>query len=170
MREEISARPERLPEDGDFLLALYASTRRPELAGLGWSAAQQDAFIRMQFDAQTRHYRASFPDACYSVIWVGGERAGRLIVNRSDDEIRIVDIALLPEFRGAGVGGWLVRRLLDQADRPAPGQMPRSGGQRRAAVLGACRVRRAGRGRGLRGHGAGVRDLARLTTCEAGFN
>ncbi len=70
----------------------------------------------MQFDAQARHYRGSFPDARHSVICVGGERAGRLIVNRSDDEIRIVDIALLPEFRGAGVGGWLVRRLLDQAE------------------------------------------------------
>lgn len=116
MRGEVSARPERLPEDGDFLLTLYASTRRPELTGLGWSAAREDAFIRMQFDAQTRHYRGSFPDAWHSVICVAGERAGRLIVNRSDGEIRIVDIALLPEFRGAGVGGLLVRRLLDEAD------------------------------------------------------
>ena len=113
---EVSVRPERLPEDGDFLLSLYASTRRPELTGLGWSAAQQDAFIRMQFDAQTRHYRGCFPDARYSVICVGGERAGRMIVRRSDDEILIVDIALLPEFRGAGTGGALVRCLLAEAD------------------------------------------------------
>jgi GNAT superfamily N-acetyltransferase len=70
----------------------------------------------MQFDAQTRHYRGSFPDAWYSVICVGGERAGRLIVNRSDDEILIVDIALLPAFRGAGVGGGLIRRLLEEAE------------------------------------------------------
>ena len=113
---EVSVRPERLPEDGDFLLSLYASTRRPELTGLGWSAAQQDAFIRMQFDAQTRHYRGCFPDARYSVICVGGERAGRMIVRRSDDEILIVDIALLPEFRGACTGGALVRCLLAEAD------------------------------------------------------
>jgi GNAT superfamily N-acetyltransferase len=116
MPGEVSARPERLPEDGEFLLSLYASTRRPELTGLGWSAAQEDAFIRMQFDAQDRHYRGSFPDAGYSVICVGGERAGRLIVNRARGEILIVDIALLPQFRGAGVGGGLVRRLIDEAD------------------------------------------------------
>jgi GNAT superfamily N-acetyltransferase len=115
MHGDVSARPERLPDDGDFLLSVYASTR-PELTGLGWSGKQQDAFIRMQFDAQTRHYRESFPHATYSVICVDGERAGRLIVNHADDQILIVDIALLPEFRRIGIGGGLVRRLLDQAD------------------------------------------------------
>jgi GNAT superfamily N-acetyltransferase len=70
----------------------------------------------MQFDAQTRHYRKSFPDATYSVIGVDGERAGRFIVNRADNEIVIVDITLTPKFRRIGVGRGLVRRLLDEAD------------------------------------------------------
>jgi GNAT superfamily N-acetyltransferase len=70
----------------------------------------------MQFDAQSRHYRGSFPEASYSVICVDGTSAGRLIVNRCADEIRIVDIALLPEFRGAGIGRELVERLLAEAD------------------------------------------------------
>jgi GNAT superfamily N-acetyltransferase len=116
MPADVSTRPERLPDDGDFLLSVYASTRQPELTGLGWPEQQQDAFIRMQFDAQTRHYRESFPDATYSVICVDGERAGRLIVNRASDQITIVDITLIPKFRGIGVGGGLVRHLLDQAD------------------------------------------------------
>ncbi len=116
MHGKVSARPELLPEDGGFLLTLYATVRKPELTGLGWSAAEQEAFIRMQFDAQIRHYRGCFPDARYSVIWVGGERAGRMIVRRSDEEILIVDIALLPEFRSAGIGSALVRRLLAEAD------------------------------------------------------
>jgi len=115
MHGDVSTRPERLPDDGDFLLSVYASTR-PELTGLGWPEQQQDAFIRMQFDAQTRHYRESFPDATYSVICVDGEPAGRLIVNHADDQILIVDIALLPKFRRTGIGSGLVRRLLDQAD------------------------------------------------------
>ena len=115
MHGDVSTRPERLPDDGDFLLSVYASTR-PDLTGLGWPAKQQDAFIRMQFGAQTRHYRESFPDATYSVICVDGEPAGRLIVNHADDQILIIDIALLPEFRRTGIGRALVRRLLDQAD------------------------------------------------------
>jgi GNAT superfamily N-acetyltransferase len=109
-------RPERTAEDGAFMRTVYASTRSPELAALGWSAPEQDAFIRMQFEAQARHYRTAFPAASHAIVCVDGEAAGRLIVHRSGDEIRIVDIALLPEFRRAGIGGELVRRLLTEAD------------------------------------------------------
>jgi GNAT superfamily N-acetyltransferase len=116
MHGEVSTRPERLPDDGDFLLSLYASTRRPELTGFGWSETEEDAFIRMQFGAQARHYRGSFPNAAYSVICVDGERAGRLIVSRSDDEIVIVDLTIVPGFRRIGIGSGLVRCLLDEAD------------------------------------------------------
>ncbi len=116
MHGEVSTRPERLPDDGDFLLSVYVSTRRQELTGLGWTEKQQDAFIGMQFDAQTRQYRESFPDATYSVICVDREPAGRLIVNHASDQILIIDIALLPKFRRTGAGSELVRRLLEQAD------------------------------------------------------
>jgi GNAT superfamily N-acetyltransferase len=115
MNRAIGIRPE-CQQDSDFLASLYASTRQSELAMLGWSAAEQDAFLRMQFDAQSRQYRSSFPDASHSIICVDGKPAGRLIVNRREDEVRIVDVALLPEFRGAGVGGELIRRLLADAD------------------------------------------------------
>lgn len=119
MSREISMRPARTGEDDDFARTVYASTRRPELTALGWSAPEQDAFIRMQFDAQTCQYQAAFPHASHRIICVDGEPAGRLIVHRSDDEIRIVDIALLPEFRRRGVGSELVGRLLTEADATA---------------------------------------------------
>jgi len=88
----------------------------PELAGIDWPQESVATFIRMQFDAQTRHYATIHPDANHSIITVEGEPAGRLIVDRSDSEIRIVDIALLPRFRRVGIGTTLVRRLLDEAD------------------------------------------------------
>ncbi len=115
MTRAISIRPE-CPQDKDFLASLYASTRQPELAILGWSTAEQHAFLAMQLDAQTRHYRAAFPAATRSIICVAGEPAGRLIVDRGEDEVHIVDVALLPEFRGAGVGGVLISSLLAEAD------------------------------------------------------
>lgn len=113
---KVSTRLSSIPDDSDFLLSLYASTRRAELASLGWPEAAQDTFIRLQFDAQTRYYRESFPNARHYVICVGGERAGRLIVDRSETEMVIVDIALLPAFRRRGVGGDLVGALLEEAD------------------------------------------------------
>ena len=113
---EVATRAVRLPEDGEFLFSLYAAIRRPEFSALGWSEAELEAFLRMQFDAQTRHYREWYSQAVSSVVLVGGQPVGRLLVDRSDEEICIVDIALLPQFRGAGVGGRLVRCLFEEAD------------------------------------------------------
>ncbi len=105
-----------LPEDGEFLLSVYEAFRRPELSMLGWSDSELSAFIRMQFDAQTLHFTRVFPDADNLLVLVDDEPAGRLMVDRSDTQIRIVDIALLPDLRGVGVGGQLVRLLSAEAD------------------------------------------------------
>lgn len=102
-------------EDAPLQLRIYASTRAEELAQVDWSEAQKDAFLRQQFDAQSRHYAVHFPDARFDVIECDGDAAGRLIVWRGPDEIRVVDIALLPAFRGRGVGEGLLRPILDEA-------------------------------------------------------
>ncbi len=70
----------------------------------------------MQFAAQHRHYHENYTDTTYEVILVDGEPAGRLYVARWRRELRIVDVALLPEHRGRGIGGSLLRELLDEAD------------------------------------------------------
>jgi GNAT superfamily N-acetyltransferase len=115
MPREVNLRPAS-PAAADFLRSVFASTRASELSALGPAGPAADAFIRMQLEAQTRHYAAAYPDARDSIIEVDGEPAGRLIVNRAEDEIRVVEIALLPDFRRRGIGGELVRRLLDEAD------------------------------------------------------
>lgn len=103
------------PGDMEFLHRVYASTREEELAVTGWSEEQKEQFLRMQFGAQHDHYQKHFPDAKYDVILAGDTPIGRLYVDRRVDEIRIIDIALLAEHRGAGVGGGLVRQLIDEA-------------------------------------------------------
>jgi GNAT superfamily N-acetyltransferase len=116
MHGEVTARPVRLPADLELLISVYGSTRKPELDMLGWTEGQIDAFIRMQFEAQDRHYRSFYPGAGHSIVEVGGRAAGRLVVDRSEAEIRIVDLALLPEFRRAGTGSAVVERLCEEAD------------------------------------------------------
>jgi len=106
----------RSPEDDDFDLSVYASIRLPELTVLGWTPEQIDDFVRMQYQAQTRHYRQHYPDAAYFIVTVAGAAVGRLIVARSDQDILIVDIALLPRYRSVGIGGILVRRLLAETE------------------------------------------------------
>lgn len=104
-------------DDRDFLVALYDSVREPELAHLGWTDAQRAAFIEHQFAAQDAHYRANYPGATLDVVEVDGQRAGRLYVHRGRSDIRIMDIALAPAFRGRGIGTALLRSLMDEAQQ-----------------------------------------------------
>jgi ribosomal protein S18 acetylase RimI-like enzyme len=100
--------------DEAFLRDVYASTRTDELALVDWTDEQKDDFVQQQFDAQDAHYHAHYTGATYDVIEVGGRPAGRLYVDRWDEEIRIMDIALLPEHRGAGIGTTLLSALLEE--------------------------------------------------------
>jgi ribosomal protein S18 acetylase RimI-like enzyme len=104
------------PGDREFLYRVYASTRTEELAVVPWDEPEKDTFLRAQFDAQDRWYREHYRRASYEVIVVDGEPAGRLYLHRGETEIRIVDIALLSEHRGNGVGTSILRDLLAEAD------------------------------------------------------
>ena len=100
------------PDDQDFLCRVYASTREQELAQVDWDEAHKTAFVQMQFDAQHRYYAENYPHAQFQIILVDGEPAGRLYVDRRAAEIRIMDITLLPAFRGQGIGSRLLNEIL----------------------------------------------------------
>ena len=111
---DLALRPMR-EADLPFLQRLYGFTREPELDRTAWSPAEKAAFIEMQFRAQHEHYQRHFAGARFEVLEQSGTPIGRLYVDRRPDEIRIIDIALLPERRGNGIGGLLMRQLLDEA-------------------------------------------------------
>lgn len=102
--------------DRDFLLRVYASTREAEMALVDWTEAQRKAFLTMQFDAQQAHYRQYYPDSTYQVILAGDEPVGRVWVGRLEDEIRILDITILPSFRNRGFGTPIIQDLMRQAE------------------------------------------------------
>jgi ribosomal protein S18 acetylase RimI-like enzyme len=102
--------------DERFLLRVYAGTREEELAPVPWSAEQKAAFVAQQFAAQSAHYAEHYAGLTADVILLGGVPAGRLLVARWAEEIRIVDISILPEFRGGGAGSLLLRELLAEAE------------------------------------------------------
>ncbi len=102
--------------DRPFLVALYRSTREPELALTDWDEPTRAAFVEQQFTAQDAHYRANYPGATLDVVEVDDEPAGRLYVHRGERDIRIMDIALARAFRGRGIGTALLRRLMAEAD------------------------------------------------------
>jgi ribosomal protein S18 acetylase RimI-like enzyme len=104
-------------EDTEFLAAVYAGTRMDELSVTDWSPEQKIEFCRMQFEAQTSHYRQHYLTAEYFIIETSESPVGRLYVDRWTREIRIMDIAILPEHRGRGIGSHLLRELQQEAAR-----------------------------------------------------
>src|SRR5256714_14062048 len=110
----ISLRPI-TPEDDSFLARVYASSRAEELAVTDWSDEDKAVFCRRQFDAQSVHYRENYPGAFLQIVESDGVSIGRLYVAHWEREIRIMDVALLPEFRGSGIGTKLLRDLQAEA-------------------------------------------------------
>ena len=98
--------------DEAFLLELYSSTRVDELAVTDWTPEQKAAFLRMQFDAQSAHYQTHYRGSEFSLVEIDGVAAGRLYVARWANEIRIVDVALIPAYRNRGIGSRLIREIL----------------------------------------------------------
>jgi ribosomal protein S18 acetylase RimI-like enzyme len=110
---------EATPADEPFLFRVYADSRREELAVVPWTAEERHAFLASQFTAQCRYYREQYEGATYHVVVADGEPVGRLFVARWPAEIRIMDIALLTERRGNGIGTRLLGALCDEADTNA---------------------------------------------------
>lgn len=104
-------------DDAPLLCRVYGSTRAAEMALVPWTDEEKAAFIAMQFEAQTTHYARYYPDADFRVIEQDGVAVGRLYLNRGESDLRIVDITLLPEARGAGIGTYLLRGILAEGVR-----------------------------------------------------
>jgi ribosomal protein S18 acetylase RimI-like enzyme len=107
------------PDDRDFLLAIFRTTREVELALTNWTELEKTAFIDAQFQAQDSHYREVYPDGRFLVVTRDREPIGRLYLARLADELRVIDIALMPTERGQGIGSSLLSAVVAEADAAA---------------------------------------------------
>jgi GNAT superfamily N-acetyltransferase len=103
--------------DLPFLERVYGSTREPELAMTDWSAERKAEFVHQQFAAQHAYYQQHYDTSAFAVVEADGVPVGRLYVDEWDDELRLVDVALLPEARGRGIGSRLLSDLQATATR-----------------------------------------------------
>ncbi len=107
--------------DEPFLSNFYALTRAPELSVVPWSDDQKRAFLQSQFEAQNRYYRERYPNASFEIIKINDRAVGRFYHAELADEIRIIDLAFLPEDFDEKIFIELVREILqkgEQAGKP----------------------------------------------------
>ena len=112
--DSISLRPV-TAADGPFLLKVYKSSRGEDLRGLGWEEERISEFLDMQYTAQQNFYETDYRQASDQVVLFDGLPVGRMIIETRENEIRCVDLGLLPEYRRLGVGTELLRQLQQQA-------------------------------------------------------
>ncbi len=105
-----------LPSDRAFLLALYTSTRADEFADLGWPVEMERAFMKMQFEAQRTDYERRHPGARCQIVQLHRCPVGRLWLAADARSLTVLDISLVAELRGQGIGGECLRRVLRCAD------------------------------------------------------
>jgi GNAT superfamily N-acetyltransferase len=105
------------PADEAFLLKLYESSRGDDLRGLGWEEERISEFLKMQYEAQQRFFESEYKRANNQIVLREDNLLGRLLVDRREHEIRCIDMALLPEYRNAGIGTFLLRQLQEEANR-----------------------------------------------------
>jgi ribosomal protein S18 acetylase RimI-like enzyme len=108
---------ETVPEDEAFLFQVYLSSRGDDLTEMGWDAERVRNFLETQYAAQQRFLKANYPQGEDRIITLDTQPIGRIVVERNDQEIRVVDIALLPQYRNSGIGTYLIRELLTEAAR-----------------------------------------------------
>lgn len=107
-------RPE-TEDDTPFLFQLYASTREEELAPTGWTQEQKQDFLSGQFHAQRHHYRTYVPHCAFDILEHDSAAAGRLYLEARLTQLHIVDIALLPVWRGQGIGTAVLKAVMEEA-------------------------------------------------------
>jgi ribosomal protein S18 acetylase RimI-like enzyme len=107
--------------DRGFLLDLLADTLQDLLETLTLDAEKMKNFIHLQFCGREAAWNSQFPRAEDQIILLCESETpvGRLMVDRSGQEIRLVDIALISMVRGGGIGTRLIRSLQDEAARSA---------------------------------------------------
>lgn len=103
-------------EDRDFLRFLYLSVRGPEFANVPWPEDVKNNFLYSQLQIQTQQYRKNYPEMERWIVLHDKCSIGRWYLLEAAAEIRIVDISLLPEWRGQGIGKWLLEDAQKRAE------------------------------------------------------
>jgi ribosomal protein S18 acetylase RimI-like enzyme len=110
----VSLRPES-PADDAFLRHLILESVAEELGAAAWPEPMRSHLLGVQVAGRRQSRRVDFPDADSLVIQADGEDAGWLVAASMPEEVHIVDIMVMPEMRGMGIGAAAIQVILSSA-------------------------------------------------------
>jgi ribosomal protein S18 acetylase RimI-like enzyme len=110
-RSAVTRRPA-TAADTPLLRELFADAR-PELTVLPMDSRL--VLIDMQFRAQRRRYAAQYPERRDEILVVRGVDVGRVLTDRSDGYLHILDIAVDLGHRRQGIAAAALAELVDGA-------------------------------------------------------
>ncbi len=78
-----------------------------------------EKLLEQQFEAQLHQQCAMVKNdanTSFCIIEAASQPIGKLVVGHWTTEIRLIDIALLPAWRGCGIGGRILRKLIAESE------------------------------------------------------
>jgi ribosomal protein S18 acetylase RimI-like enzyme len=103
-------------EDEPFVRGLIFAIAGAELGAAAWPEALRDSLLDMQYRARKQSLQQNFPSAEQEILLLDTEPAGWSVIDRSEDAIQLIDIAVATEMRGRGVATWRIRQLQAEAE------------------------------------------------------
>jgi ribosomal protein S18 acetylase RimI-like enzyme len=114
VEDRIVMRPVVLPDDEEFLIALYYTTR-DDIQMLPIDEEQKRNISLMQYLAQKQHYTTYYHNSLHNIVLFDETPVGRLWTARYETEIVGIDLAILPEYRNYKIGTKLMQDLFDES-------------------------------------------------------
>jgi ribosomal protein S18 acetylase RimI-like enzyme len=99
-------------EDEPFLRGLVVETVAAELGASAWPEPMRTHLLGLQYTSRRQSHRLNFPGADSQIIQFNGADVGWVVVNTSPDEVRLVEIMIVPELRSRGIGTAVIREIL----------------------------------------------------------
>jgi ribosomal protein S18 acetylase RimI-like enzyme len=104
-----------VPADGAFLRRVFLDARRGEFPGI--PTAELDPLLALQYRAHAAERRERHPRAETAIILDASDPVGTISVDREGARVHLVDIAVLAEHRGRGIGSRVIADLVASSGR-----------------------------------------------------